>query len=277
MDIELTPVLLALGHLLLGVAVLIIAKFAKDWTSPYSTESELTEKDNPAFGLALAGYYAAVVLIYIAASRPIVDSPLIAYAEDLGYALAGLIALAFSRWLMNRVLMPFSDAIVGARNIAAGAVECGVYVASGIAVAGVLREVGGTPVTAIVFFLLSQATLLLLGRLYARACGYNIIGEIQGGNLAAGVALGMTLTAFALLIAKSTSGEFVSWPVNLGYFAFDAVAGLALLLVLRWLTDLALLPNARIAEEVARDRNVNAGLIEGVVAVGVAALILYVF
>jgi hypothetical protein len=48
-------------------------------------------------------------------------------------------------------------------------------------------------------------------------------------------------------------------------------------MVLRWLTDMALLPNARIADEIVRDRNVNAGLIEGAVALSVGALILFVF
>ena len=82
--------------------------------------------------------------------------------------------------------------------------------------------------------------------------GYDMVGQIRDKNLAAGVALAFTLVAFSLLIAKGTSGEFVSWPVNLSYFAFDAVAGLILLLFLRWLTDLALLPNARIADEIVR-------------------------
>jgi hypothetical protein len=40
---------------------------------------------------------------------------------------------------------------------------------------------------------------------------------------------------------------------------------------------LALLPNARIAEEIVRDRNINVGLIEGVLAVGISAIILFVF
>ncbi len=285
--LELTPVLLSLGHLLLGIVVLVLANFAKQWLSPYHVETELTEKDNPAFGLALAGYYGAVVLIYLSISRSVVpamdasDSIVLSgYGADLGYSIAGIVALAFSRWLMNRSLMGSmhcSDEIVRAHNIAAGAVECGVYLACGVVVGSVLRNPGGNIVTVLVFFLLSQLMLLLLGRLYARSAGYDMVGQIRDKNLAAGVALAFTLVAFSLLIAKSTSGEFVSWPGNLGYFAFDAVAGLILLLILRWLTDLALLPNARIADEIVRDRNVNAGLIEGVVALGVAAFILFIF
>jgi uncharacterized protein DUF350 len=54
-------------------------------------------------------------------------------------------------------------------------------------------------------------------------------------------------------------------------------SGLILLLVLRWVTAFALLPQTRISEEIVRDRNINAGLIEGVLAVGIAAMILILF
>jgi hypothetical protein len=79
------------------------------------------------------------------------------------------------------------------------------------------------------------------------------------------------------LMVRAVTGEYVSWIRNLTWFAIDALIGLLLLLVLRWVTDAALLPHARIAEEIARDRNVNVGLIEGVLAVGIAAIILYLF
>jgi uncharacterized membrane protein YjfL (UPF0719 family) len=161
--------------------------------------------------------------------------------------------------------------------MAAGVVECGVYSSAGVVLSGALREVGGTIWTALVFFLLSQMVLLLFGRLYQRVAGYDVGQEIRSGNLAAGTALAFTLVAISLLMLKATSGDFVSWGTNLSYFAFDATVGFILLLGLRWLVDAALLPNARIAEEITRDRNINVGLIEGVLAAGVAAIILVVF
>ncbi|MBC7926050.1 MAG: DUF350 domain-containing protein, partial [Bryobacteraceae bacterium] len=170
---DFTPGLLSLGHLIIGILVLVLARLFKDWLSPYNTQSELTEKDNPAFGLALAGYYGAVVVIYIAVVRalPAMDLTPVAllsgYGADLGWSVAGIAGLAFSRWLMDGFLMGtthFSDEIVRARNTAAGAVECGVYLACGVVLAGVLREPGGTFLTIGVFFLLGQGMLLLLGR-----------------------------------------------------------------------------------------------------------------
>jgi uncharacterized membrane protein YjfL (UPF0719 family) len=72
-------------------------------------------------------------------------------------------------------------------------------------------------------------------------------------------------------------GVGVSVNIGMTNFAFDAVIGFGLLMLLRWVTDLALLPHARIADEIVRDRNTNVGLLEGVIAVAVALLILFVF
>jgi uncharacterized membrane protein YjfL (UPF0719 family) len=286
-ELQAAPVLLALAHVVLGIVVLILARLLKTWLSPYRMDEELTSRDNPAFGLALAGYYLAVVIIFLAAARaqavPLeagTTGALTALGTDIAWSLAGILALAFSRWLMDRMLVVQccnSDEIVRNRNVAAGAVECGVYLSAGVVVSGVLREPGGTALTALVFFLLSQTVLLLFGRVYQRVAGYDVAREIRAGNLAAGVAFGLTLLAIALLMLKATSGEFLDWGTNLGYFGFDALVGFGLLLVLRWVVDAALLPNARIAEEIARDRNVNVGLLEGVLASGVAAIILVVF
>ena len=287
LQIQTAPVFLALAYVVLGVVVLILAKLMKSILSPYRMDEELTSRDNPAFGLVLAGYYAAVVIVYIGVARADVaefDVGTAAALQSLGWtlawAVAGIVALSFSRWLLDRTLVPqccHSDEIVRNHNTAAGAVECCIYIASGVVLAGALREPGGSVWTALVFFLLSQIVLLAFGRVYQRVAGYGVSAEIRQGNLAAGVALGFLLIAIALLMLKATSGEFIDWPTNLAYFAFDATVGFGLLLGLRWVVDAALLPNARIPDEIARDRNVNVGLLEGVLAAGVAAIILMVF
>jgi len=88
--LDTAPLLLALAQLLLGIGVLVVARFVKGWLSPYSTDRELTEKDNPAFGLALSGYYAAVVIVYIGVARSV--APMLAlgltFAAGLGLLLA---------------------------------------------------------------------------------------------------------------------------------------------------------------------------------------------
>jgi uncharacterized membrane protein YjfL (UPF0719 family) len=287
LQLDLVPILLALLQVVLGVVMLIVARLAKNLLSPYGLEQELTAKDNPAFGLPVAGYYAAVVCVYVGAVRanPVpldagTAGALVALGLDFLWSAGGILALAISRWVMDRALVTgalMSDEIVRNRNMAAGAVEAGVYIASGLVLAGAIREPGGSVLTTCVFFVLSQIVLIALGRLYQRLAGYGVAREIQSGNLAAGAAFSLTLIGLALLMLKATSGDFVGWGSNLAFFAFDSAAGFVLLIALRWLTDLALLPGARISDEIVRDRNVNVGLVEGVLAAGVAGIILFVF
>lgn len=287
LQLDLAPILLALTQVVLGVLMLIVARLIKNLLSPYRMDQELTANDNPAFGLPIAGYYAAVVCVYVGAVRanPVpLDAgsggALLALGLDFAWATGGILALTISRWVMDRALVTrvrVSDEIIRNRNIAAGAVEAGVYIASGLVLSGAIREPGGSVLTACVFFVLSQVVLIVLGRLYQRLAGYGVAKEIETANLAAGAAFSLTLIALALLMLKATSGDFVGWGSNLTFFAFDAGTGFVLLVALRWLTDLALLPGTRISEEIVRDRNVNVGLVEGVLAVGVAGIILFVF
>ncbi len=281
------PLALALAHVVLGVLVLVLAKYVKDWLSPYSLDQELTSHDNPAFGVAVAGYYAAVTIVYLGAGvgHPLpVDDGSFAVFAALGYNVAwatvGILLLNLLRWVMDQTLVSelrTSNEVVANRNVAAGVLEASGYIAAGLVLGSAIRRPGGTVVTTAALFALGEVALILIARRYQRVSGYDVAGEIRGANLAAGLAFGMTLVAIALLMVKATSGEFVDWGRNLSFFAFDTVAGVILLRLLRWVTDLLLLPNASIPEEIVRDRNVNAGLIEGVLAIGIAAIILFLF
>ncbi len=287
LQLEFAPVLLALAHLLLGWLVLVTAKFAKDRVSPYQLDNELTGNDNHAFGLAIAGYYVAVFAIYLGATRgqalPLdagVAGVVQALGLDFAWSLGGILALSGSRFVMDRSLLigcRNSEQIIRNRNLASGVVEgCG-YLATGLVLSGAMRQTGGSIWTTVAFFVLSQLVLILFGRCYQWWVGYDVSQQVVAGNLAAGLAFGLTLIAISVLMLKATSGEFVQWPINLSYFVFDSVAGFLLLLGLRWVTDAALLPDARIAEEIVRDRNVNVGLLEGILAIGNATLILFLF
>ncbi len=279
--------MLGLAHVALGIVVLIVAKFAKDFLSPYSMDQELTAKDNPAFGLAVAGYYAGIVVVYLGASRSEglpadagSDAVLKALGVDLAWSVAGIAALAVAHWLMERFLIPgvrTSAEIIERRNIAAGVVEGGIYLATALAFGGALSQTGGSILSSAVFLVLALVILLIFGRAYQMLAGYNVAQEIRQANFAAGIPLGLMLVALSLLLVKATSGDIVDWPTNLSYFAFDAAAGFILLMVMRWVVDLALLPSARIQEEIVRDRNVNVGLVEGVLAIAVAAIVLFRF
>ena len=153
---------LALGwiYIVLGVIVLILAKMFKDLLTPFGVDEELTKKDNHAVGLAMMGYFAGVVIIFLGASVGpdlLEDDPteFVRIAGiDLLYALAGIIALNVGRLVVDKmVLYKFATVkeIIQDRNVGTGAVEFGSYVATGLIIAGAIHGEGGGVLSALAF------------------------------------------------------------------------------------------------------------------------------
>ncbi len=279
----------SLSYVVLGFIVLVVAKVAKDLFTPFKIDEELTSRDNPALGIAVAGYFAGVVIIFLGAIiGP--DDPgeitsvafLRSIGVDLLYAIGGIVALNVGRGVVDKlVLYKFSTVkeIITDRNIGTGAVECGCFIATALIVAGAIHGESGNHasgvLTAVVFFVLGQLVLVLFTRCYQWATKYDVHEEIEKDNVAAGVALGASMIALGIVILRGTAGDFVGWGTNLTSFAIACLLGFVLLTTLRKVTDWMLLPGTTIAVEIARDRNINAAWIEGVVAIGMAAIIFF--
>ena len=283
---------IGLAYVVLGVVVLIIAKIVKDFLTPYKIDEELTTKDNPALGLAISGYFAGVLIVFIGA----VMGPNLEY-ESLGelvislgidflFALGGIVALNIGRWVVDKfVLTQFSTTkeIIQDRNAGTGAVECGGFIATGLIVAGAIYGEGGerwwwTLLSVVVFFVLGQVVLVLFAKFYQWITRYDIHAEIERDNVAAGVALGSSMIAIGIIVLKGTAIDFDTdsgseWLDSFLWFAIYAVLGFVLLMILRKVTDALFLPGTTIQHEIATDRNLNAAWIEGVVAIGIATMV----
>jgi uncharacterized membrane protein YjfL (UPF0719 family) len=148
-------------------------------------------------------------------------------------------------------------------------------IATGLTVAGAIHGEGGGAFSALVFFLLGQCCLVVFAFLYQRLVGYDVHGEIEKDNVAAGVALGLNLIAVGIILLKGISGDLESWQDKLTWFFLDAGVGIALLLLVRRATDALFLPNTSLRHEIVHDQNVNAAWIEGTVATGMAAIIFF--
>lgn len=272
------------AYVVLGLIVLILAKMFKDFLTPFAVDEELTKRDNHAVGLAMIGYFAGVLIIYLGASI----GPELAEEDatqlfqtigiDLLYALAGIIALNVGRLIVDKlVLYKFSAVkeIIQDRNVGTGAVQFGSYIATALIVAGAIHGEGGGVLSALVFFALGQFVLVLFGGFYQWVTKYDIHHEIERDNVAAGVVLGGNMVAIGIILLTATSGDFIDWATNLSDFAYYALAGFSTLMILRKITDWVLLPGTTIAHEIATDRNLNAAWIEGTVAIGMATVIFF--
>lgn len=289
------------GFVALGLFVLVLAKVAKDFMTPYKVDEQLTGKDNPALGLSMTGYYLGVVIVFLGVLQDSGEGQesyrIAAYGADLLevflYSLGGIVLLNLSRVVVDKVILTrFSThkEIIEDRNTGTGAVECANYVASGLIIAGALNGdimldspeylESGIPWwlgawTAGAFFILGEAGLFLFTWVYQRFTKYDIHDEIEKDNVAAGVALGGNMVAIAIILLKGLKGDFVGWPENVSTFAVYAVAGCILLFLVRWVADRVMLPGATFDEEIARDRNINAAWIESALVIGAACIIFF--
>lgn len=294
---------------LLVAGLLLAARVAYARLSRFDVDHQLTVADNPAIGTSMFGFLAGVVI----ALAGLLATESLAPADDpyaLGwdlietgiYGVASILLLKLSGWLNDvLILHGFENRkeLVDDRNVGAGAVLCGTYVASGLVLAGafmgrvdpdllpeaasrweiIARELG----TAAAFFALGQLALAIYGQVYQRLSRYDVHAAIagdyekdgvrHGGNAAAGLAFGGNLAAMGLLLWSGARHDFVGWVENLTWFGVAAGVGAVALPLWRLFVDHVLLGRADMAREIYEDRNVNAALLETVSLLGLATVL----
>jgi len=263
--------------ILLYLFVLLLSKMANDLLTPYKVDDELTEKDNVALAVSMAGYLGATTVIYIGALLGPSEGILMDLLNVGGYALLGIVLLNLSRVMNDRLILhQFSNVkeIIEDRNAGTGAVQFGSYMASGLIVAGAVHGEGGGIHTVFAFFLLGQAALIGFTRIYNWITPFDLHDEIERDNVAAGVAFGGTLLAVGIILMKGASGNFIGWGENLSIFAMDIALVFILLPMMRYFFDKVILPRASLDREIQHDRNLGAGILEMVSAIGFSVILL---
>jgi uncharacterized membrane protein YjfL (UPF0719 family) len=267
------------AFLLLFCVVFVLGKWVNDTLSGHSVDKQLTEKDNPALAISTAGYYIGIIVIYIGA----LIGPSTTLLYDLllvgGYGLGGILMLLLSRVINDRLILRGFSAereLIEDRNPGAGAVLFGSYVASALIVAGSIQGQGGGPHTALVFYVLGQAALVVFTGLYDWVAPYSLLEQIEQDNVAAGVGFGGALIAIGIIIMRAVSGDFVSWAADLQYLGWNVLLVFVYLVGVRFFFDRILIPESDLNVEIARDRNVGAGLLEGLVSIGFASVLFFV-
>jgi uncharacterized membrane protein YjfL (UPF0719 family) len=288
-------------YVAVGLAALLVAKVVQDLVTRYSINQQVTGENNAALGLSLAGYYLGVVLVFVGA----LYQPLTVVRDDdwaptsatywgevlevAIYALIGIAVLNAARIVVDRLVLhtfQTEKEIVEGRNTGTGAVEFGVYLATGLVIAGSIAGTGSTEAAgaevsalesalrSLVFLGLGMAVLILYSLFYQLTTSYDIHEEIEQGNTAVGVALAGNLIAVGVVTFKAVFGEFVGWAESLAGFLVFAVLGFVLLFVVRQIADIVLLPGAKLQQELSADRNLGVAFIISAVVIS-SSLILY--
>ena len=69
-------------------------------------------------------------------------------------------------------------------------------------------------------------------------------------------------------------GELIELKDRLFHFSYYAVSGAVALPVLRLINDKLFLPNASLTDEIVKDKNTNASLIESTLAIAISILLI---
>ena len=280
MNIDWTAFVITAGNTLAFVVLYgvltLLAKWIKDLLTPYNLTAELVKRDNLALGISASGYFLATAIVFVGATL----GPSKGFLTDLvavgGYSVLGILFLNAARIILDKLMLTrFATLkeIIEDRNCGVGAVRAGAYIATGLIAAGSISGQGGGVLTAIVFFVLGQLCLLAFARLYDVITPYDLHQELESGNVAAGVAFGGTLVAIGIITANAVAGDFVAWGPSLLWFAEVVVIGMIVLPIVRFFMDKLIITGEDLNQEIARDRNIAAGLLEMTVAISFATVI----
>lgn len=278
-----------LVYVVMGVIVLAIARVAQDFITPYKIQEQLNQKDNLALAVSISGYYLGVIIVFLGGLyQPflvVADDSLgftAEYWQDVGlvfvYSLVGILVLNVARIIVDKlVLHDFSteDEIINDHNAGTGVVECAVYLAVGLVIAGAISGESGGPETAVVFLVLGLLVLIVYTLIYEWTTPFNIHEQIESDNVAVGVALAGNLIAIGIVVFKAVFGEFVGWTESIAGFITYAVVGFVLLYAVRFVVDKVLFPNSNLSEELAVDRNTGAAFIQSAALISVSLILFF--
>jgi uncharacterized membrane protein YjfL (UPF0719 family) len=263
--------------------LLVLARWVLQWIFGYSLRVMLTDHDNPAIGLAVAGYLFGVIwTISVLLGAPgrglwwdILD--VLLYGA-LGIVLLTAVALVSCRLFLGLHVHEQLEA----RNIAAAVVVAGVYVATSLTYSGALSGEGGGFLILLLFFILGQLALLGMTYVFRWLTSYDDVQEIASGNMAAGLSLAGLLVAMGVVVGHAASGDFTSLGDSLLSFLLSllvfvvfypvrqlVVQGLILGGRLRWRAIL-------LDHEIAHDKNVAAGFLEATAYLSTALFLSFV-
>jgi uncharacterized membrane protein YjfL (UPF0719 family) len=273
--------ILVSGLVYLGAVLVLflLGKVLYDKLHPsFVLREELFERDNFALSLAMVGYYLGLVLALggvLAGESSGLGSDLF---DIFYFGLLALVLLNASGWINDKIIFNRFDMtkeLIHDRNAGSGAIEAGSRIASGLIIAGALSAEEVDLVTAIAFWGLGQLALALAIRIYDWMTSFDLHAEIEGDNVAVGVATAGLLIAVGNIVRLSLSGELGTWQDDLSSFAVYVTIGLVMLPVMRIVTDKLMLPGVKLNDELVGQEhpNVGAGAIEAFSYVAASMLI----
>ena len=252
------------------LVLLALARLVLQRVLGSSLRVALTDHDNPAVGLAVAGYLFGViwtisVLLGTPSSGGLWQDVLeVALYGGLGIVLLTVVSLVSCRLFLGLHVREQLEA----HNSAAAIVVGGAYVATSLTYSGALDGEGGGFWMLLLFFVLGQLALVAMTYVFRWLTGYDDVREIESGNLAAGIAQAGLLIAMGVIVGQAASGEFTTLEDSLIGFLISLLIVVVLYPVRQLVVQCLILGaplrfrSILLDNEIAEDKNIAAGLLE---------------
>lgn len=254
------------------IALVWIGQRAMELAVRTRFRQELMAKDNPAAGVALAGYYLS---LFIALSG-LLSGEAVGLLDDVRitaiHGIAAIAALILSSFLWGPVVhVRLREDVLTGRNVGAALVMASALIATGLIYRGAVHLQDARPGIVGAFFALGEGALLLYLLVYRWLTPYDVDDEISAkGNLAAALSCAGATIAAGLILGNAVEGDFLSWRESI-QDAFLYMTPIFALPLTRWLVVNGLILGfGSVNKEVSEDRNIAAGLVEAAAYVGIA-------
>jgi uncharacterized membrane protein YjfL (UPF0719 family) len=251
--------------LLLYLAIFFIANLFYARKAGADIKRQIIDNDNAAAAISFAGFLIGQGVIFIGSVMGPSQGLIADLLVVLQYGALGILFLFISHWINDKLILSRfcnKTLIQKDHNIGVGIVQAASFIASSLMISGSLQGEGGGIETALAFFVLGQFFLVIMGKIYDKITPFDLQKEVLENNLAASVSFAGSLIALGVILAKAASGDFISWEDNLISFLSFAVGACLLLPVFRFFFDKCVIPQGDLNTEIARDKNLGAGILE---------------
>ncbi len=268
----------------MAFAAVWFAKALYQWTERFDFADQLTEKDNPAFGTALAGYLTgaafALTSTFVGNLPNGWDSLLPAIKTMAWQGALTAVLMRLSVWIVGRfILYKFGvdREMIDDRNVGAGSVLAGGAIAAGLVLHGALSGNSDSVALAVrdvlVFWAAGQVILVVGAWLFIHVVHFDVQKVIEENNIPAGFSLGGFLIAIGITVNAALSGASSDLGTELLITLLCSVVGLGLLVCSAIIGARVFLPHSPISKEIAVDKNPAAGLISAAGFISIALLL----
>ncbi len=287
-NVDVDLALFYLVDFIIAVALLSGMRVLFGFIGNVSASHEISQNDNYAFGVSLAGGMIAVSIMLMGVVSGDAGFSLANEAFSvIMYGITGIALMWMTRVIFDRISFPnisiHKQIMKG--NLAAGIIDACNMIATALIIRAAMIWVDGSTymsvLAVIISFIASQA-IMLLATYYRRRVfekrhsGYKIHTAIEESNLALALRFGAYRIGIAIAVSAAFAAIDYEQEVFLTVFMLWFGVALVLFLLLTLVAIIirhGVLHRINIAEEVGQQANIAVGAIEGAIYIVVGLLI----